>query len=196
MTKDDIHEICKKYDITNYIINDDMSIDVHGIVVLFGEIIELPLNFNKVTGTFICEKNRLISLKGAPNYVGGNFICDHNFLTSLKYGPEYVKFEYVCNSNNITSLKHIGHVGNEIFCVDNKIKTFEKLNTDKAVFFDNPINELWNLFRNKSHIDYFNELDIIQENGNVVILDRLNYFLQDIDKKEVEKEDIKSYKVI
>ena len=42
-----INEICQKYDIENYTINDDNSIDVDGDVDLYKcELTELPLNFN------------------------------------------------------------------------------------------------------------------------------------------------------
>ena len=70
MTKEKIKEICKKYDIIEYTINNDMSINANQNVFFSGKGLEaLPLNFNEVNGAFQCERNYLLSLKGAPNYV-------------------------------------------------------------------------------------------------------------------------------
>ena len=55
-----IEEICEKYDIGDYIINDDGSIDVNECVYLdnYG-LNEFPLKFNKVQGDFDCRGNNL-----------------------------------------------------------------------------------------------------------------------------------------
>ena len=59
--------ICEKYNIENYTINPDGSIDVAGDVNLDNmKLTELPLTFNKVTGSFDCVNNNLTSLKGCP----------------------------------------------------------------------------------------------------------------------------------
>ena len=51
-----IDDICKKYKITNYIINPDKTIDVDGDVTLsFSYLSKLPLKFNKVSGNFLCN---------------------------------------------------------------------------------------------------------------------------------------------
>jgi hypothetical protein len=52
---EDIHVICRKYRITNYIINDDGSIDVDGSVYLSynRDLTKLPLNFRDVSGDFL-----------------------------------------------------------------------------------------------------------------------------------------------
>ena len=98
----DIKEICKQYNITNYTINDDGSIDVNGYVYLFGnELTELPLTFNKVIGWFDCDHNELTNLKGSPRWVGGNFYCSYNRLTSLEFGPDYVGGDFLCHDNEL-----------------------------------------------------------------------------------------------
>ena len=94
--------ICEKYNIENYTINDDGSIDVDGNVNLsYIGLTELPLTFNKVTGYFDCGKNRLTSLKGSPKWVGGFFYCDNNQLTSLEFSPEYVGGWFSCEFNDL-----------------------------------------------------------------------------------------------
>ena len=95
--------ICEKYGIENYTINPDGSIDVNGDVNLcnFG-LTELPLIFNKVTGSFDCGGNNLTSLKGCPRWVGGYFSCSMNNLTSLEFSPDYVGYFFTCEYNDLT----------------------------------------------------------------------------------------------
>ena len=57
---------------------------------------------------------------------------------------------------------------------------------------DNPIYEIWRLFHDKYRIEFFNDCDIIQD--GIIILDRLNYFLEEIGEKSVKK--INGYKCI
>ena len=115
--------ICKKYGIENYTINDDGSIDVNGDVSLsYDGLTELPLRFNRVTGSFSCFDNKLTTLKGCPRWVGDWFSCGSNKLTSLEFSPEYVGNDFFCSDNYLidnysdteiggkfyTSLKHDG----------------------------------------------------------------------------------------
>ena len=98
-----IHDICKEYDIENYTINDDGTIDVDGNVYLsFNDLTELPLRFNKVTGNFNCGGNNLTTLKGCPRWIGGYFYCGHNDLTSLEFSPDYVGGYFSCSYNKLT----------------------------------------------------------------------------------------------
>ena len=92
--------ICKKYNITNYTINDDGSIDVNGNVSLANsELTEIPLVFNKVVGSFYCSTNELTTLKGCPRWIGGEFSCIDNQLTSLEFSPDYVGSWFSCLYN-------------------------------------------------------------------------------------------------
>ena len=84
-----IRSICKKYNITNYTINPDGSIDVNGDVDLSGiKLDHLPLKFGRVNGNFYCYNNRLTSLEGCPTIVEYDFYCNNNKLTTLKYFPK------------------------------------------------------------------------------------------------------------
>ncbi len=131
-----IEKICKRYGITNYIINDDGSIDVNGDVDLsFKDLTELPLIFNKVSGYFGCGYNKLTTLKGSPRWVGGSFSCTYNKLTSLEFGPDYVGGWFSCETNPlidnycdseilgdfITSLKQDG-----LIFKGNKVKNYNE----------------------------------------------------------------------
>ena len=98
-----IHDICKKYNIKNYTINDDGTIDVDGDVDLSGyDLSEIPLTFNKVSGYFYCSYNKLTTLKGSPKWIGSSFSCDRNQLTSLEFSPDYVGSWFSCETNPLT----------------------------------------------------------------------------------------------
>ena len=107
-----IHDICKKYKITNYTVNDDGSIDVNGNVWLSNKgLTELPLVFNKVSGYFDCSCNRLTSLKGSPKWVGSYFSCSKNKLKSLEFSPDYVGYFFSCEYNDLTDNYCIAEIG-------------------------------------------------------------------------------------
>ena len=102
-TMETIHDICKQYNIKNYIVNDDGSIDVDGRVDLYNKgLTQLPLIFNKVSGDFWCGDNNLTSLKGCPRWIGGGFSCSDNQLTSLEFSPDYVGGYFNCDNNKLT----------------------------------------------------------------------------------------------
>jgi hypothetical protein len=98
-----IHDICKKYNITNYTINPDGSIDVVGNVNFFNKgLTELPLTFNRVSGDFDCSHNNLTSLKGCPRWIGRYFSCSNNKLTSLEFSPDHIGGGFNCEYNDLS----------------------------------------------------------------------------------------------
>jgi len=117
-----IKEICEKYGIQNYTINNDGSIDIDGNVDLYyRNLTELPLRFNYVSGYFSCNNNKLTSLLGSPKSVGGNFYCDNNELTSLKGGPQSVGGHFDCGYNQISSLEGGPQSVGDFYCFNNPI---------------------------------------------------------------------------
>ena len=91
MTRTQIDIICEEYNIQNYTINDDLSIDVYTNVNLSRlGLKELPLKFNNVRGYFNCNSNNLTSLKGSPKVCQSDFHCADNYLKSLEYSPELI----------------------------------------------------------------------------------------------------------
>jgi hypothetical protein len=240
INKDNIDIICKTYNIKNYIINSDMSINVDGDVNLRNKSLKsLPLKFNKVSGDFICSFNILTSLKGCPIEVGGDFICYWNLLMSLEGCPEKVGGDFSCYKNKLTSLlespKKINgnfncsvneltslkgcpkevcgdfycfenqldsfcecpeKVSGDFYCFDNKITSFEHLPLlmgGEFNCYNNPIYNIWELFEDYDRIDFFNDCDPIRE-PDIIILDRLNFFLEKIGKDPVKK--IEKYKCV
>ena len=130
----DIKKICKKYDITNYSINSDGSIDVDGNVDLDKlELFRLPLKFRNVTenfncsgGYFNCFNNKLTTLEGSPQTVGGGFYCNDNQLTTLEGSPQSIGGDFDCCENQLTTLEGGPQsVGGNFNCHDNQLTTLE-----------------------------------------------------------------------
>jgi len=122
--KDRIDEICKKYNIENYSINPDGSIDVDDdyVSIINSGLEKLPLKFGNVSGSFNCDSNRLSTLQGAPQSVGGGFYCDGNKLTSLDEAPQSVGGKFSCFNNRITTLEGGPiTVGGGFYCSKNKL---------------------------------------------------------------------------
>lgn len=184
----EIDAICKKYGIKNYTINSDGSIDVDGNVNLNNKgLKKLPLKFGKVTGTFYCSNNQLTSLEGSPQYVGGSFYCSFNRLTSLQGCPESVGDRFDCSHNQLTSL--VGSprsVSGYFNCCNNQLRSLEHFPQvgGDIYLYDNPVDNIWQLFKDKDKIELLNDYDVIR--GNSIIIDRLNEFLQEIGKPPVK----------
>jgi hypothetical protein len=172
-----IHQICKRYNIENYTINTDGSIDVDGDVDLSNKsLIKIPIKFRKVSGNFHCYHNKLTSLIGCPEYVGDNFLCHDNKLTSLEGISKYTNY-LNCDYNEIWSFKGIpDSFRGYLSC------------------YWNPISKIYKLFNSSGDIEFFNECDIIREPETphslpIVVLERLNFFLETIGKSPVERVD-------
>ena len=160
----DIHSICEKYNITNYTINVDGSIDVNDNVNLHSrKLIKLPLKFRNVTGHFDCCNNQLTSLEGSPRYVrdfychqnkltsleggpiriNGDFDCYHNGLTTLKNAPKEISGSFDCSNNQLTSLEGCTkEVGSDFDCFSNKLTSLEGGPKKIGGVYDCSINKL------------------------------------------------------
>jgi hypothetical protein len=103
--KDKIDLFCAKYEIENYSINSDGSIDVIGNVDLSNiESSKIPITFNNVSGYFTCAHGSLKSLINSPRHIGDYFGCSYNKLTSLVGGPLSAS-DYYCSGNDLTTLE-------------------------------------------------------------------------------------------
>ncbi len=190
------HDICKKYDIRNYTINPDGSIDVDGDVYLSQKALyNIPLKFNKVNGDFGCSDNNLTSLENCPNEVNGDFICANNNLTSLegcpKYiggyfdcsenklknlvgSPEHVNKYFHCSSNELTSLKGITMIiGGSLFILENPISIIDtsiRVNGDviniRLTNFDDKIKSL-SQEKLKILFEHGIDYDIFRKDGSI-----------------------------
>ncbi len=152
-----IEEICEKYNIKNYKINNGF-VDVDGDVDLYKkQLTELPLNFGEIRGDFECGDNKLTTLKGCPVRVNGDFSCSFNKLTKLDYLPEFI--------------------GGDFYCYTNKLKTFTNLEkcwlVGKIICWNNPIDEIFELFPYKD--------------WNIGEIDRLNMLVKDFSLDELNE---------
>ncbi len=101
--KGEIEKICKLFDIENYTIHKDGTVDVNDDVNLKGlNLPTIPLKFGVVSGFFYCSENKLTSLEGCPTECA-KFDCGNNKLTSLEFAPEKVEYGFMCRNNLIHS---------------------------------------------------------------------------------------------
>ena len=174
----EIHNICKKYGILQYIINSDMSISVDGYVDLSGKNLKsLPIKFKEV-GDFYCSNSQLTSLKYCPETVGGGFYCSNNHLTSLEYCPGTVGGDFWCSYNQITNF-------------DGLPEFFEQ----PIYLLGNPVYEIYKLFKRDPRCIYWiREFDAIQ--GDEVVRDRLEEVFHTLGMDIPKDISLRNYEII
>ena len=136
MSNQEIHTICNEYDITNYTINSDESIDVYHHVDLNGkELTKIPIKFNNVYGYFTCSYNYLTSLENSPKWIKESFFCIENRLTSLE-GCPISDGDYYFNNNPLESLDGFNGNYNRLSCHnrDNLIKKHKRKHKLKQLY--------------------------------------------------------------
>jgi len=182
MIHSDIHNICKYFNIKNYTINEDDSIDVNGKVHIVDKRLEkFPLTFNRVSGDFAIRSNRLTSLKGSPNFVGGDFTCSSNLLMSLEGGTIKVLGSFFCHNNKLLTLKGIpNYIGNALECSNNNLYSLDYMPNYLTKLFSIRNNPFFNIFlsyiKGVENIELFNEFKIIE--GKTLYLNRLYTYIE------------------
>ena len=126
---DEIDNICIKYRIHDYTINQDGSINVDNEVNINNKyLLKLPLNFSKVNGNFDCSENKLVSLKGSPIEITKGFYATFNKLTSLENGPKKVSLRYWVQNNNLRDMYGFPeHFDGEVYTFKNPIQEIIRL---------------------------------------------------------------------
>ena len=189
-----IQEICKKYNITNYTINPDGSIDVDNIVDLYNiSLTKFPLKFNRVSLEFYSDNIGLETLEGAPESTGGDFYCCGNNLTNLEGSPKHIGGGFYCTDNKLTSLKGCPEsVDGDFYCDFNNLTSLEYYPENLSGHFNcvgNPIGSI----SDKMDIDFiraFNSLRVLK--GNTINIKRLKYVME-MFNKPIDLEEIKKY---
>ena len=146
------------------------KVDIHNICKIY-HIRNYTINENgyiDANGNVNLNDMKLTKLPLKFNEINGNFWCYFNYdLASLDGCPKYIGGNFDCSYCHITTFEHFPkHIGGDFNCNNN------------------PIFEIWKLFGDASKIELFNDMDIIQD--GVVILDRLNYFLEEIGRPTVK----------
>ena len=171
---EDIKEICEKYDIKDYTINPDGTIDVNSMVYLYNKkLTKLPLKFNKIGGGFYCYNNKLTTLEGSPVEVSGVFNCRFNKLISFEFAPKIIRGSFCCSWNNIKTFEYFPSFIKDNFWCD-----------------DNPIEEVCKLFEDWTKIELLNDFDVFRDEDTdipSIFINRLNDFLLTIGKHTVKK---------
>ena len=106
--------------------------------------------------------------------VTGLFNCSNNNLTSLEGCPKYVGGYFSCCRNNIREFTGIKYIEWWLSCSDN------------------PIGNIWKIISpnfkwDEDKMDLFEDCSVIQDDGEAVAIDRLNFFLEEIGLEPVEK---------
>ncbi len=124
-TEEEIRDWCDVNKIYKYTINNDLTVDVSGHVILRTlDYDTLPVRFGKVSlGGFMIFGDFLTSLENSPYHVDRNFTCEHTKVTSLKGCPRYVGGSLNVTDNKLTSLDYLpDHIGKWIEIARNKIE--------------------------------------------------------------------------
>ena len=170
-SESEVARICEEYGIRNWSLERGL-VNVQGSVDLRDRVLtHIPLKFGIVTGYFWCNMNNLTSLEGCPLRVGSSFDCDD--LTSLEGCPKYVGDSFWCVDNNIREFTGIKYIEERLLC------------------YSNPIGNIWDIISpegkwDEDQMDLFEDLSVIQDDGEAVAIDRLNFFLEEIGLEPVD----------
>ena len=147
MDRNEVEAWLNAYDVENYTINEDLSVDVKSSVFLSSRyLVEIPIKFRNVSGSFFCNDNKLTNLEGCPIKVSIGFYCYDNNLVSLLGGPIDVGVDFGCHNNFLTSL--VGgpvRVGGSFICLGNNLSSLEGCPVEIVGDFDCSNNKLTSL---------------------------------------------------
>ncbi len=133
INKELIELFCEEFNIKNYYINENYSINVYQNVVLdnfIGD--ELPIKFNKVIGYFSCNKSNIKSFKNFPNFIEENIYLQGNIIENFHGFPKKVKGRIFLWGSTIKSLD--GYNGSvKRLNIEDKEKLIRKLKLTKLI---------------------------------------------------------------
>lgn len=208
-TKEEIENWLEDNFVKDYIINDDLTVDINSGTIRFAhkKIEYLPFQFGFINGNFNISNNKLKTLKGSPLEVKGDFNCSNNNLTSLEFCPKSIDKIFYCSNNKLTSLEFCPSFLEGLYCFNNNITSLKGYPSEiqrDFIYYGNPIDELLGLFPKKITTDdlsktikYLNDYDVIQ--GNIIYLDRLKeaLYMGDINNFDFDGlENIDDYTII
>jgi len=163
-------------------------------------LISLKFCTQSVGGGFYCFSNYLTTLEGCPQSVSGYFSCYDNKLTTLEFCPSSVG-GFNCSRNNLISLDFCPQSAGVFNFDGNQLKDLygfpEFFDGSNITYEGNPVSEILDLFKNdriNKVINFLNEYDVIQQDGKVVVLDRLEEVFHTLNMK-IPKINLKNYEV-
>lgn len=127
MTHQEIREWCIKYNISNFTIQDDGTVNVNSpVFIIDNKITKIPIKFGTIEFGFYCEIPNLTTLENCPYHVGGFFEVKRSKLRSLKGGPVYVGGNFDVENNCLESLVFFPeHIGGSIYVYNNPVREDE-----------------------------------------------------------------------
>jgi len=164
--KNDIKEWLDENLIENYTINDDLTVDVNGCVILYLVYMEqLPVKFGHVKEDFVLGENGLESLKGVPHTVGGDFICGGNIqVDDLTFFPIKICGRIMLTNNLLQSMQSPLKEACHVIWITDRIPDIDYIEKDENGMFKYSIDDylLWNYQMKHIH----NDIEI--ENFNIL----------------------------
>jgi hypothetical protein len=127
-TRDVVDNFCRHYDIENYTILADGSVDVDGDVSIDGyKNDNLPFKFNIIDGDFMISHSDVNDVSMFPKKVNYGFYCNVNKLTSCVGITQDVGDDfYICSNEELHSLMGVPKRINGTFSCDGmRISTLE-----------------------------------------------------------------------
>jgi len=116
------------FGIKDYKTNSDGSINVYqNVDMSCMDLVEIPIKFNIVEGSFNIRQNHLNSLKNSPKEVFGDFDCSHNIIKSLKDGPIYVLDSYRAHNNSLTEINSKFECGFNLMLDFNRLEKLDSI---------------------------------------------------------------------
>lgn len=121
-----IREWLEEVGISDYTINDDLSVDAIDVTLNNKNLEEFPdfIQFKVIKYGFFCGNNRLKSLRGGPSFVGRDFFCQGNLLESLEFSPYHVGKDFGCLGNRLKSLNGAPKFVGGYFYAGDNLKQF------------------------------------------------------------------------
>ena len=122
-TKEEIIDWLENYGIGNYLINDDLHVDVFESVYLNSwDLKEVPIIFNNINGNFVIRNNKLTNLDFVPSVIKGYFDCSGNEIQELNTKLKSVSGYFNCFGNKLKNLNGSPvEVGGWFDCSENQI---------------------------------------------------------------------------
>lgn len=111
LKKEDIINWLNEYEIKNYIINEDLTVDAEIVSLYDKNLKDIPVKFNKVL-KFYCSNNYLTNLNNMPNEC---YLIDfsHNNINDISQIPKKV-VEIHANNNNIQDISPLKNISNKV----------------------------------------------------------------------------------
>lgn len=188
--KDDIIKFLNDNNIKDYVISEDLIVDVNGDVKLrcnelLTNLRRIPIKFGYVSGEFDCSNNNLTTLENCPHTVK-KFDCSENSLINLKHCPLNITLNFYANNNklstlidfpkSITNLSTLDFSCNNIYNIDdiNHLEvSYLRLHYNNLNYIQNFPNVTYELRieKNKLHHDTILKIiDLIEKKLHLTIL--------------------------